>query len=151
MINNIKNRNIFNFEMNEESMLRFDSYDQDINKYKENLKIKHKKYAWTIVGIVAAMIVCSQLNKSPQLFGSIVVVLLLFLFVYKSLIYFGQELAIWSPRLLPYCYPIPVIFILWLFRRVLSNASLSNIIVIGILGLLFIVFLGIKLIGLIPT
>lgn len=157
MINNIKNRKIFNFEMNEESMLRFDSYDQDINKYKENLKIKHKKYAWTIVGIVAAMIVYSQLNKilqlnkSPQLFGSIVVVLLLFLFVYKSLIYFGQELAIWSPRLLPYCYPIPVIFILWLFRRVLSNASLSNIIAIGILGLLFIVFLGIKLIGLIPT
>ena len=156
MINIIKNKveNFFNFEMNEESMLRFDSYDQDLNKYKENLKIKHEKHAIFIVVIVVAMVVCSKLDKIAQLLGilgRLVIVGLIFAFVYSSLIYIWQELAIRFPRLLPYCYPIPVIFILWLFNYVLSNASLWNIISIGCLGLLSIIFLGIELIKLIPT
>lgn len=154
MINIIKNKlgTIFNFEMNEESMLRFDSYDQAINKYKENLKSKHEKIAWTISGIVVAMVVYSQLfNKSFQQLGSVIIGVLLCILVYIYLIYCWQGLAIKSPSLLPYCYPIPVILILWFFRQVLSDASLCNIIIIGILVLLFIVFLGIKLIGLIPT
>lgn len=153
MINIIKNKlgNIFNFEMNEESMLRFDSYDQAINKYKENLKSKHEKNAWIMVGIVIAMVVCSKLfNISFQLLGSLIVGALLCSFVYINLIYFLQGLAIKSPRLLPYCYPIPVILVLWLVRQVLSNASLCNIIIIVFLGLLFIMILGIKLIKLIP-
>lgn len=153
MINIIKKKlgTIFNFEMNKESMLRFDSYDQAINKYKENLKSKNDKIAWTIFWIVVAMVVYSQLfNKISQLLGSLIIGALLCILVYKYLIYCWQKLAIKSPSLLPYCYPIPVIVILWLLRQVLSNASLCNIIIIGFLGLLFIMFLGIKLIKLIP-